>query len=314
MSAQPASPVLDSNSESAQFDERSACIQCRGIHLEDVCSGSFDAGPVGDFIASDPWGEHPAPFLVGHRWVYVKCTDCGQAFHRFILTPEWNERRFSKWMTHEAIAEFESRVNTPERALRKGTEHVMHAIRLEKLTRTVRSNNRLRILDFGCGAAEFLATCARFGFEVTGIDRSTARRDHATVTVLPEIDDAQGRQFHALTLFEVLEHLDDPRSILERLTEFLVPGGILILETPNCEGVNHIESRDEYLKIAPMEHINGFTPTTLQKFAEHLGYRRINSPVCWVTSDYSRVIKSIAKTVLRPVIKDSTRQYFRKYI
>lgn len=44
------------------------------------------------------------------------------------------------------------------------------------------------------------------------------------------------QQFHTLTLSEVMEHLDDPRSLLKELATLLLPGGILVLEAPNCEG------------------------------------------------------------------------------
>jgi hypothetical protein len=56
-------------------------------------------GASHEFISNDLWGEDPAPFLKNKQWRYVKCSDCDQAFHQFILAPEWNERRFSKWMT-----------------------------------------------------------------------------------------------------------------------------------------------------------------------------------------------------------------------
>lgn len=35
------------------------------------------------------------------------------SFHHYILTPEWNERRFSKWMSQEAIEAFESQRKSP---------------------------------------------------------------------------------------------------------------------------------------------------------------------------------------------------------
>ena len=55
-------------------------------------------GASHEFISNDLWGEDPAPFLKNKQWRYVKCSDCDQAFHQFTLAPEWNERRFSKWM------------------------------------------------------------------------------------------------------------------------------------------------------------------------------------------------------------------------
>lgn len=287
----------------AQFNERTACINCGSNRLEDLCSGLFSEGAVQKFIAADPWGEHPAPFLDGKRWSYVRCVVCDQAFHRYLLTPEWNERRFSKWMSQEAIAAFEKKLITPARHFGRGANHVTHVLRIEALTRELRGNEPVRLLDFGCGYGQFLSVCSLFGFEATGVDRSMAKRDNGVFPVLPSIDDARGLHFHAVTLFEVLEHLDDPRPLLEELAMLLVPDGILVLETPNCEGITRIETLQEYRKIDPLEHINGFTPATLQVFAERLGFTRIQPPAAYVTTDIARVAKNWIKHTLAPAFK-----------
>ena len=44
-------------------------------------------GASHEFISNDLWGEDPAPFLKNKQWRYVKCSDCDQAFHQFILAP-----------------------------------------------------------------------------------------------------------------------------------------------------------------------------------------------------------------------------------
>ena len=75
----PAQPAMPMQQESAQFIERKTCIQCGDSQLLEIGSGHFDEGAVQRFIAADPWGEHPAPFLVGKRWSYVKCSACAQA-------------------------------------------------------------------------------------------------------------------------------------------------------------------------------------------------------------------------------------------
>lgn len=296
------------SAERARFLERTACIACGSANFAELSRGRFDEGAVGDFIGSDPWGEHPAPFLAGLPWSYVRC-ECGQAFHRYILDSEWNERRFSRWMSQGAIAAFEQQYDTPEHRFETGADHASHVVRIEALTRRIR-NGRVRVLDFGCGYGEFLAMCALFGFDPVGVDRSAAKRSNGVFPILARVDDVEGT-FHALTLFEVLEHLDDPRAILHQLSRLLVPGGVLVLETPDCTGVAGIESRDDYLKIHPLEHINGYTPETLQAFAERLGFVRITPPAAYVTSDLIKVAKQYAKQVGKLGMK-RTEQYFRK--
>jgi hypothetical protein len=68
------------------------------------------------------------------------------------------------------------------------------------------------------------------------------------------------------------------RAGLEMLRARLVPGGILVLETPDCSGITGIVSRRDYDNIHPLEHINGFTPATLRKMAERLGFGISPSP------------------------------------
>jgi 2-polyprenyl-3-methyl-5-hydroxy-6-metoxy-1,4-benzoquinol methylase len=304
--------------ETAEFVERASCIACGSVALTELSEGLYGDEPVRSYIENDPWGDNPMPYLDGQRWQYVKCAACDQAFHRYILTPKWNEIRFSRWMTQAAIAEFEQRVNTPQRRLRKACEHAAHALRLERMTREIRGESAVRVLDFGCGYGEFLAMCSQFGFEAVGIDRSSARRENSKLAkIFAEIDDLKSAPegatgFHALTLFEVLEHLDEPAPLLQSLSEFLVAGGTMILETPDCSGVTDLKSRSDYLKIAPMEHINGFTPQSLRRFSERLGFVQVQPPIAQVTADPVKVLKNEVRRIAGSLIKPTTRLYFRK--
>jgi hypothetical protein len=86
----------------------------------------------------------------------------------------------------------------------------------------------------------------------------------------------------------------------------------LVIETPDCTGVRSIESRSDYSKVHPLEHINGFTPSTLKAFATRIGFACIPKPVVFVTGDYRAVMKTIAKRLLKPVFAETTQMYFRK--
>jgi len=251
-----------------------------------------------------------APFLAGQEWRFVRCDACGQAFHRYVLDAEWNERRFTRWMSHEAIKAFEETFDSPERDFRVASERTAHVLRIERLTRTIRKEGEpVRVCDFGCGYGEFLAICGAFGFKATGVDRAAARREHGQVEILSELDRSQS--FHAVTLFEVLEHLDDPLAVLKDLVAQLLGGGIAIIETPNCQGVTGIATREDYLKIHPLDHINAFTPASLEAMAKRAGLIRIVPPASLVTTDAKRATTNLLKPLL-PIAMNRTQQYFRK--
>jgi 2-polyprenyl-3-methyl-5-hydroxy-6-metoxy-1,4-benzoquinol methylase len=294
-------------SQKAQFATRDTCISCGSEDLQRLSDGRFDQGTLHEFLSNDPWGESPVPYLTGQVWRYVKCGACEQAFHANVLTPEWNDINFSRWMSAEAIAEFERTHGGTDRLFDRATHYTKHVLQLAAMIPT----RPLRVLDFGCGNGEFLSICHQFGFEAVGVDRSTARRDKAGVNVFASADELDGRPFHAITLFEVLEHLDDPSGILKMLRGHLAPGGILILETPDCTGVTGIQTIHDYGCIHPLQHINGFTPTTLRGFAERLGFESIAKPVSHVTSSPVKVAKTEARRVLGSVMRPTTQQYFR---
>jgi len=297
--------------ERAEFLTRRNCIGCESPNLVALSSGLFSERPLHDFLSNDPWGESPVPFLEGLRWQYVKCGDCDLAFHQKILSPVWNARNFERWMTAEAMAEFGKTHISQQDRFDRAAHFVKHALQLEYLTRNLRGGNRLRVLDFGCGNGDFIEMCSLFGFEALGVDRSAARRGSNRSIVFESIDEVK-EPVHVITLFEVLEHLEEPKAILESLAALLVAGGLLVLETPDCTGVTSIESPNDYAKIHPLQHINGFTPATMRAFAERLGFRTVAKPVSHVTCDRKRVAKDEVKRVLSFAVPVRTQQYFVK--
>ena len=230
--------------------------QLRRTRLETLSEGVIGEEPLRSFIENDPWGVSPLPYIAHQRWVFVRCADCAQMFHRHVLSPAWNARRFSEWMTEAARRQFLAATDTPENAFNQGRRHVGHAVRIERLTRALRAHQAVRVLDFGCGWGEFLAVCEGFGFFCCGVDPSPARRQNGQIHILPDLERVKAlpeaaRGFHAITLLEVLEHLDDPLSTLRSLRDHFVPRGILILETPDCAGVSDLRMERKLLQDRP---------------------------------------------------------------
>ena len=286
-----------SRNATAVFISRDACISCGSADLHEIAGGAFGENPLRSFIENDPWGENPMPVLQSERWSLVECGRCAQRFHRFILSPEWNEIRFSRWMSEEAIRQFEQQHGSGGTS---AAAHVQHVLRLQELG--VR-----RVLDFGCGFGQFLEMCRLFGLDAVGVDRSNARRTGAGVQVFAELEEVPG-DFDAITMFEVLEHLDDPLGSLKGLRARLKAGGIMIVEVPDTTGTNSISSRDDYYKIHPLDHINAFTADTLVGMLGRAGFEPIAKEPAFVTTSLVRVAKDIAKARLK---SGSTQRYFR---
>jgi hypothetical protein len=304
----------------AGFVAREHCVACRSRDLVTLDSGRFSDEPVRGFLEQDPWGVSPLPFLQDHPWEYVRCAGCGQAFHKWLLTPEWQHVRFTEWMSEDSIREFEAAhgMDAPAWMFGAATGLVKHVLSLEAMTRAVRGGGPVRVLDFGCGWGDFLATAGQFGFQAFGVDRDPDRRRAASargVVVFPDLDEAGkdiGGGYHAVTLFQVLEHLEEPFETLAALGEWMVDGAVLVLEVPNCEGVVGIKSRSDYYNAHPLEHINCFTPTSLRAIATRAGFTPVRPAIAHVTTSPGKVLKGEAKRWARAVLSPGTHQYFRR--
>jgi len=95
---------------------------------------------------------------------------------------------------------------------------------------------RKNVLDIGCGTGDFIKYCENAGWRTTGVEphegaRKTAQGKcqgsiHSAIDTLEE-------QFDVITMWHVLEHVEDLAHYLERLTELVRSKGALIIAVPN---------------------------------------------------------------------------------
>jgi 2-polyprenyl-3-methyl-5-hydroxy-6-metoxy-1,4-benzoquinol methylase len=100
-------------------------------------------------------------------------------------------------------------------------------------------NNTL--LDFGCGPGGFLRLASEIAMVNHGLELEKKLKPHfkkQNLTVfqnLPELfQELPSEGYGIITLFQVLEHLPDPKKTLNELYEVLADDGQIIIEIPNA--------------------------------------------------------------------------------
>lgn len=95
-----------------------------------------------------------------------------------------------------------------------------------------------RIADLGCGTGGNLSMLERHGY-VTGVEASakaaTIARKATGLAVLTAGADATGlpdASFQLVTMFDVLEHLDDEAPAIQEVRRILSPGGLFLFTVP----------------------------------------------------------------------------------
>jgi SAM-dependent methyltransferase len=160
-------------------------------------------------------------------------------------------------------------------------KHVLRSGRyaLERLGRIQRHLGAGPVLDAGSGGGEFVYLLNARGIPAEGIEPNAGYARYASdelglnirVAMFHEVDLAPGR-FSAITLFHVLEHLEDPVAELVRLRTALKPGGHLLVEVPSIvfPGMRFSEKWHA-------GHLNGFTARTLAAAGELAGLEVVSS-------------------------------------
>lgn len=140
---------------------------------------------------------------------------------------------------------------------------------------------KIRLLDVGCSSGAFLHAAVKLGFRAEGVEpapKAAATAQAAGLKVhqglLQEAGYADG-QFDAITLFEVIEHLQQPQELLQECQRILRPGGILLVGTGNAGSwsMATMGARWEYLSIAKHGgHVSFFNPGSITSLAQRSGF------------------------------------------
>jgi len=158
---------------------------------------------------------------------------------------------------------------------------IEHAVRAEaaQVRRIQRSAAGKRLLEIGVGHGYFLEAARRRGFEVSGMEVSSAAaefaRSHFDVSVaVTSVDDAQIPQgsVDVVAAWHVLEHLADPLAALRKAREWLTANGIIAVEVPNYESYDARVRGTEWQGWQPKYHRWHFAPRALARMLTEAGF------------------------------------------
>ncbi|MEO6871051.1 MAG: methyltransferase domain-containing protein [Chthoniobacterales bacterium] len=178
-----------------------------------------------------------------------------------------------------------------------------------------------RLLDVGTGDGRFLQTCAELGYQVPGTEVSQAGADYARRRGLDvwmgQIVDLElpRDHFDVVTIWHVLEHVPDPRAVLQKVHSLLKTRGILFVAVPNEE---NFFLRDRFGKArgSPFDplrfggeiHLTYFRPAPLRTTLSAAGFRVIDFGVD--DAYHLRDLKMRAKLAFQQWLAGTFRWHF----
>jgi 2-polyprenyl-3-methyl-5-hydroxy-6-metoxy-1,4-benzoquinol methylase len=221
------------------------------------------------------------PLAVGQRYrrEMHRCDQCGHYL-------EWYEADQSKLYEGQYVSStygdaFELRqkfekINAlpPERSDNVGRVQYVDTFSKEYWRARGRIQHRPRLLDVGAGLGVFPYRMKHAGWEclATDLDKRlvTHHRDVAGVdSIVADIRNVKDvGKFDLITFNKVLEHIEDPVSVLACVETLLMPDGLVYIELPDGESAEvDGKEREEYL----LGHIHVFSLASYALLVQRAG-------------------------------------------
>ncbi|MFA5148027.1 MAG: methyltransferase domain-containing protein [Candidatus Omnitrophota bacterium] len=136
-----------------------------------------------------------------------------------------------------------------------------------------------RLLDIGCAAGFFLCEARKYGWDVFGVEPSKWASDYAREKLgLDKVFRGVFRDagypdnyFDAIVMNDTIEHLADPKGILNEIRRALKPDGILCVSTPDIDSLASRLLKARWWGVKE-SHLNYFTRKTLTKMLNDSGF------------------------------------------
>lgn len=156
----------------------------------------------------------------------------------------------------DPVSELSSEIDgsrlTTEESTYIETQLQANARRFQNQVETLKKYLRLpnaRVLDIGCGGGLFLSLLKEEGAQVKGIELNDSRASYAATKHSLEIhkqpiesdfwQKGYENSFDAVTLWDVIEHVNYPLQTLRSAVHVLKPGGLLFIDTPCRDSFYH---------------------------------------------------------------------------
>ena len=129
-----------------------------------------------------------------------------------------------------------------------------------------------RLLDVGAGRGRVVAGARAAGWDARGIEPSPrSAAPHVEAATIESARVAPG-SLDAITLWHVLEHLDDPAGALARLRGWLAPDGVLLVGVPDLGSLQAALGGPRWYHLDLPRHRTHFTAPGIHALLARTGF------------------------------------------
>ncbi|MBI3981229.1 class I SAM-dependent methyltransferase [Candidatus Microgenomates bacterium] len=158
------------------------------------------------------------------------------------------------------------------------------------------------LLDLGCAMGFLLEEAVKWNFDSYGVDISTYALGVAKKNIpkeklfLGNIEEIEkvlakkvpGHKFDVITMFDLIEHLENPREALKKTLSFLKDDGLVVIQTGDAGSTWAKIMGKNWHFFAPPQHFYFYNQKTMKMLLEQAGLKviKIQKVGKWVSLRY----------------------------
>ncbi|MBM4421921.1 MAG: class I SAM-dependent methyltransferase [Chloroflexi bacterium] len=232
--------------------------ECRELYPSTLSPNGRGKGGSAFLCTSPDYGQH---------YRVVQCLRCGYVY----ANPRGDPAEVM-----QAYESVEDPLYLRERAGRERTfrKH------LKPLHRVAGEPNGRKLLDVGAYIGVFVEVARAAGWDAEGIEPSGWAVGEAVRAGLPVRRGTlssvgfPSESFDVITLWDVIEHFDDPRAELDHVFRLLKPGGVVVIHTIDMGSLTAKLMGARWPFLMEM-HIAFFSRATLRAMLERVGFQYV---------------------------------------
>ena len=124
------------------------------------------------------------------------------------------------------------------------------------------------VLDFGAGTGDFLKICKNNNWQVLGIEPSAEARENAVkkgIYLKENLLDITNQKFDVITLWHVLEHVENLKNTIKVLNSLLQPEGRIVVAVPNYKSYDAEFYKEHWAAYDVPRHLWHFSQKAIHK-------------------------------------------------
>ncbi len=215
------------------------------------------------------------------KFIYQQCSVCGHTHLEQIpadLGKYYDPNAYYSFKTNNSVAasgEKNIKLSLKKILLRLGVQkNFLFSSALKAVLSVKGISRHSAILDYGCGAGQFVDELNALGFTQTkGYDPFLPENilQQEEVYLSNNLAALKIKQWDVITLNHVFEHLQDPVQVLQNIRGVLKENGKLILRFPIIDSYAFDKYQENWVQFDAPRHLNLFTRKSTKIAVEKAG-------------------------------------------